>query len=110
MLLNNYLDQRKVHIMFDEEEVRHFFLPRDEVVYCYVDGGAPGEALTDVFSFYYLPSQILNNAEHKTLKVAYSYYNVSTTDRLKDGMRDMLIKAKELGFDVFNALDVMENK
>ena len=35
---------------------------------------------------------------------------MSTTDRLKEGMRDMLIKAKELGFDVFNALDVMENK
>lgn len=110
VLLNNYLAQSKVHICFDEEEVRHFFVPRDQVVYCYVDGGAPGEPLTDVFSFYYLPSQILNHAEHKTLKVAYSYYNVSTTDRMRDGLHDLLIKAKGLGFDVFNALDVMENK
>ena len=109
-LLNNYLAREKVHIVFTEDEVRHFLLPREEVIYCYVDGGSPGEPLTDVFSFYYLPSQILNHPEHKTLKVAYSYYNVSTTGRLKEGMRDMLIKAKGLGFDVFNALDVMENK
>ena len=43
-LLNNYLSSHcKVYIMFTEDEVRHFFLPREEVVYCYVDGGAPGE-------------------------------------------------------------------
>ena len=84
-------------------------MPRDLVVYSFVDGGGPGEQLTDIFSFYYLPSQILNHAQHNTLKVAYSYYNVSTTDRLKEGMLDMLVKAKELDFDVFNALDVMEN-
>jgi len=50
------------------------------------------------------------------LHVAYSYYNVSTTGRLQEGMSDMLLKAKELQFgeevgcDVFNALDVMENQ
>ena len=32
VLLNNYLAQSKVHIVFDEEEVRHFFVPRDSVV------------------------------------------------------------------------------
>jgi len=43
------------------------------------------------------------------LKVAYSYYNVSTTNRLKAGIEDILIIAKEAGYDVFNALDVMDN-
>lgn len=80
-LLNNYLNERKVHIHFSEDEVRHFFVPRDRVVYTYVDG--PSDNLTDMFSFYYLPSQILNNMEHNTLSVAYSYYNVSTTGRLQ---------------------------
>jgi len=107
-LLNTYLNDRKVHIVFDEAEVRHFFLPRDNVVYSYVDG--PVGSPTDIFSFYCLPSQILNHAQHNTLKVAYSFYNVSTTGRFKDGMRDLLIKAKALDFDVFNALDVMENR
>lgn len=35
---------------------------------------------------------------------------MSTTDRLKEGMSDLLIKANDEKFDVFNALDVMDNK
>jgi len=107
-LINNYLTDRKVHIVFDQDEVRHFLLPRDHVVYTYVEG-EPNH-LTDVFSFYSLPSQVLNHPEHKTLFVAYSFYNVSLSGRLEQGAKEMLIRAKEAGFDVFNALDVMENK
>lgn len=66
--------------------------------------------MTDIFSFYYLPSQVLNHANHNLLKVCYSFYNVSTTGRFKEGMIELLRKAKELDMDVFNALDVMENK
>jgi len=65
--------------------------------------------LTDVFSFYALPSQVLNHPDHNTLRVAYSYYNVSNSDRLRDGMQEILVRAKKLDFDVFNCLDVMEN-
>ena len=61
------------------------------------------------FSFYSLPSSILKHETHKLLRVAYSYYNVSTTDRLKQGIEDMLVVARDLGYDVFNALDVMDN-
>ena len=111
VLLNNYLSLKtKVHIVYTEEEVRHFFLPRQDVIHTFVDGGAPGETLTDIFSYYYLPSSILNHPDYSQLKVGYSYYNVSTTDRLKEGMKDMLIQAKSQGCDVFNALDVVENK
>ena len=108
-LFNDYLGDRKVHIVFNEDEIRHFFLPRDGVIYTYVAGEPQGN-LTDVFSFYALPSQVLNNADHNTLRVAYSYYNVSTTGRLRDGMQELLVRAREMEFDVFNALDVMENK
>lgn len=44
------------------------------------------------------------------LKVAYSYYNVSTTNRLKAGVEDILVIARDLGYDVFNGLDVMDNE
>mmetsp|Transcript_4771 Transcript_4771/g.6298 ORF Transcript_4771/g.6298 Transcript_4771/m.6298 type:complete len:265 (+) Transcript_4771:846-1640(+) len=108
-LINTYLSDVKVHIVFNEDEIRHFMMPRDGVIYSYV-AGEPGAALTDVFSFYALPSQVLNHADHNTLRVAYSYYNVSKSNRLRDGMQELLIRAKALDFDVFNALDVMENK
>ena len=42
--------------------------------------------------------------------MCYSFYNVSMSGRFKDGMLELLRKAKELDMDVFNALDVMENK
>ena len=57
ILLNEYLSARRVHIQFTDDEVRHFFLPRENVIYTYVDGN--DNNLTDVFSFYYLPSQVL---------------------------------------------------
>ena len=72
--MNEYLGQRKLHIHFTEEEVAHFFVPQEGVIYCYVDG-EPGQ-LTDVFSFYSLPSQVLNHPDHNTLRVAYSFHNV----------------------------------
>jgi len=108
-LLTTYLSERKIHIHFTVEEVKHFFLPQNNVVYTYVEGPVGGN-LTDMFSFYCLPSQVLNHDTHNMLWVAYSYYNVSTTDRLEQGMEEILIRAKELEFDVFNCLDVMDNE
>ena len=66
--------------------------------------------LTDLVSYYTLPSTVLNHPVHKSLKAAYSFYNVSTTTPWCQLMGDALIMAKNAGFDVFNALDIMENK
>ncbi|KAG8139862.1 hypothetical protein E2320_002625 [Naja naja] len=66
--------------------------------------------VTDFLSFYTLPSTIMNHPTHKSLKAAYSFYNVHTKTPLIDLMNDALILAKLKGFDVFNALDLMENK
>ena len=65
--------------------------------------------ITDFHSFYCLPSSILQHAGYDTLRVAYSWYQVSNSDNLTRNMRDLLILAKQNDFDVFNALDVMEN-
>ncbi|KAL8599609.1 Glycylpeptide N-tetradecanoyltransferase 2 [Nucella lapillus] len=47
---------------------------------------------------------------HKLLRAAYSFYNVSGATPWVDLMQDALIIAKNMGFNVFNALDLMENK
>jgi glycylpeptide N-tetradecanoyltransferase len=106
-LLNNYLGKHKIHFKFSKEEIKHFLLPRDGVVVSYV--AEDDKTITDFFSFYSLPSSILRHDTHKMLNVAYSFYNVSTTDRLKQGMEDMLVMARDLGYDVFNCLDLMDN-
>ena len=64
--------------------------------------------ITDFASFYSLPSTVVNHKQYQSLYAAYSFYNVS--ERLPTLMRDMLTIAKQRNFDVFNALDLMDNK
>lgn len=66
--------------------------------------------VSDFVSFYTLPSTIMHHPVHKTLKAAYSFYNVSNNTPWVELINDALISAKNMGFDVFNALNLMENK
>ena len=93
---------------FTVEDIRHILLPRPEVVQCYVL--ETKGVITDVCSFYHLPSTIIGNAKHKKLNAVYSYYNVAKTMELEALMRDALIIARNHGADVFNALDVQGNR
>jgi len=109
-LLSNYLESKfKLHVNFTKEEVAHWLLPRTAVIntYVLVDENDKSK-VTDMVSFYHLPSTILNSKE--TLYAAYSYYNIATSMDLTDLMRDALILANATGIDVFNALNLMENE
>ena len=52
----------------------------------------------------------MNHPNHSFINAAYSVYNVSTATPWVELMGDALILAKREGFDVFNALDLMENR
>jgi len=67
------------------------------------------KTITDLISFYCLPSTVINNPKYNEMKAAYSYYNVSTKTPWVKLINDALVFATKEGFDVFNALDVMEN-
>ncbi|RXM96661.1 Disintegrin and metalloproteinase domain-containing protein 11 [Acipenser ruthenus] len=54
----------------------------------------PEGSITDFLSFYTLPSSIMNHPVHKSLKAAYSFYNVHTTTSLLELMSDALVLAK----------------
>eukprot|EP01052_Picozoa_sp_SAG31_P002493 SAG31_NODE_88_length_26714_cov_6.972046_17_plen_322_part_00 len=109
-LLNAYLSSgaSQMNPVFDEEEVAHWFTPREDVVYCYVVESEAGD-ITDFLSFYTLPSTVIGNPKHSNLKAAYSFYNVNTSCSLEDLLRDALILAVKHDFDVFNALDIFQN-
>ena len=110
-LLNAYLRKFAVAPKFDEAEIRHTLSTREGVVYAFVveDPEKPG-AITDLVSFYSLPSTVIQmRGGHETLRAAYSYYNVPGKHSAAKLMGDALILAKQRDFDVFNALDLMEN-
>ncbi|XP_019518956.1 PREDICTED: glycylpeptide N-tetradecanoyltransferase 2 [Hipposideros armiger] len=108
-LTNSYLKRFHLAPVMDEEEVAHWFLPQEHIIDTFVVENSSGK-LTDFLSFYTLPSTVMHHPAHQSLKAAYSFYNIHTETPLLDLMNDALIIAKLKGFDVFNALDLMENK
>ncbi|KAI3671649.1 hypothetical protein L1987_87389 [Smallanthus sonchifolius] len=109
-LLRGYLKQFIVAPDFDENDVEHWLLPKEDVVDSFLVESSETHDVTDFCSFYTLPSTVIGNQNYSNLKAAYSYYNVSTKTPLLQLMNDALIVAKKKGYDVFNALDVMENE
>lgn len=108
-LLNDYLKKFDLAPVFEEEEFKHWFSPQGGIIDSFVVE-TPEGVITDFVSYYTLPSTVVYHPVHKTLKAAYSFYNVSTETPWIDLMLDALITAKNSGFDVFNALDLMDNK
>uniref|UniRef100_A0A7R9UK75 Glycylpeptide N-tetradecanoyltransferase n=1 Tax=Diacronema lutheri TaxID=2081491 RepID=A0A7R9UK75_DIALT len=107
-MLNEHLKRFKYYQVFDEAEFAHWLLPREGVVFSYVVEGEGG-ALTDMASFYNLPSSIIGNEKYPTLHAAYSYYTVAKKTSLDALMKDAMIEACRHNFDVFNALDLQDN-
>ncbi|KAG6837290.1 hypothetical protein H0H93_011892 [Arthromyces matolae] len=78
--------------------------------------------ITDFFSFYSLPSTVIGNTKFPVLEAAYLFYYGTETafldgteetgelkKRLETVIGDALVVANNAGFDVFNALTLMDN-
>lgn len=109
-LLAAYLKTFLLTPVFDEAEFRHWFSPQSGIICAYVVECPTTKRITDLVSYYTLPSTVMHHAVHKCVKAAYSFYNVSTKTPWIELMNDALIAAKNDNFDVFNALDLMENQ
>lgn len=109
-LMNKYLERCKVRQIWTKKEVEHFLLNTEDVVYSYVVENNDKE-LVGFFSFYSLPSSCLKSDKHSHVYKAYNWYSCydDKSITLADLMNSTIFMAKELKFDVFNTLDVMEN-
>ncbi|RVX73904.1 Glycylpeptide N-tetradecanoyltransferase [Exophiala mesophila] len=120
-LLTRYLARFELIQVFTKAEIKHWFLnnqePQDQVVWSYVveqEG-----KITDFASFYCLESTIIGGKKHDKIRAAYLYYYASDQafnpkekglkERLQVLINDMLIEAKKVKFDVFNALTLHDN-
>ena len=109
-LVTKYLKQFDFHVVFSEEDVRHWLSPLDKVVYSYVveENGR----ITDFISFYNLPSSVSGHPTYNDLKAAYLFYYApkgmgQNEERNRDLIKDAMIVAQQAGFDVFNALELL---
>ena len=107
-LVKNYLQKFTIHPVWTLEEFKYWFFPKEDIIYTYVISDKNNN-VTDLCSFFSVSNTILNNNKYDNLRIAYSYYNVSTKISLENLMTDCLILAKKNNFDVFNALDLMDN-
>ncbi|CAG8531451.1 2228_t:CDS:2 [Acaulospora morrowiae] len=118
VLLNKYMSKFNFVAVFKtDEDVKHWILTKENVIWSYVVENPDTKKVTDFFSFYYLPSSVIGNPNHKTVNAVYLfYYAVQESDekarksRLQFLLKDALILAKLKDVDVFNCLDILENK
>ncbi|KAI0984193.1 hypothetical protein GJ496_002522 [Pomphorhynchus laevis] len=108
-LLAEHLKRFAISPVFTLDEFKHHFISRPEIVSSFVVA-EPNGKISDFSSFYHLSSSVLQHPNYNKLNAAYSFYTVAKQTPLVDLMRDLLITAKEMGFDVFNALDSMDNR
>lgn len=94
-LLTDRLKKYPLHPIFSEAEFKHFMLPREDIIYTYVLLNDDNQ-VTDLMSFYNLPSTVVHHPVHNQIKAAYAFYNVATTIPLKDLMSNALIMAKKV--------------
>ncbi|KAK6974360.1 Glycylpeptide N-tetradecanoyltransferase [Favolaschia claudopus] len=133
-LFARYMQRFDMVPLMTLEEVRHHFLSAQgtddegpgrktgQVTWTYVVENTETQKITDFFSFYSLPSTVLQNSAHDTIEAGYLYY-YATDVAFKDGadedgrlksrletlIGDALIVASQAGMDVFNALTLMDN-
>lgn len=106
-LLDEYLCKFQLAAIFPEpEDAAHWLLPSEGVMYSYVS-----EDASAFVSFYSIPTTVLNPASSvKQLQVAYlSYYAVKDDLQVLPLIKAVMREAHQLGFHVFNALNVMGN-
>ena len=92
----------KLYSEFGEDEFRHCFLPREGVVDSFVVQNPDTGEITDMCSFYHLPSSIIGHKQHNKLNAAYSFYNVATSVSLLKLMQDCLTLARIVRYCFFS--------
>ncbi|KAI9706653.1 MAG: glycylpeptide N-tetradecanoyltransferase [Candelina mexicana] len=128
-LLKRYLKRFKMAPEYTMDEVEHWMLHKKEstseqIVWSYVVEDPESHKITDFFSFYCLESSVIGSRKHEKVRAAYLFYYATEVafqvEENKEGvgllkkqlnalMGDALILAKQLGFDVFNALTLLDN-
>ncbi|KAG6874231.1 hypothetical protein C0995_003777 [Termitomyces sp. Mi166 len=136
-LFARYMRRFDLAPLYDLDEVKHQFMSgmgtgavgdggpgrrAGQVTWTYVVEDPDTHKITDFFSFYSLPSTVINHTKFPVLEAAYLFYYATETafvdgaeesgrlkKRLEAVVGDALVVANKANFDVFNALTLMDN-
>ncbi|KAI4379976.1 hypothetical protein MLD38_006212 [Melastoma candidum] len=103
-LLYTYLQKFNLAPEFTEDDVKHWFLPRADLLHSYVNVTPNGEII-GFCSFITLRQP----QQDRMLKLAFSFYNFTVGMPLQQLMRDAIIIARENQCDSFFVYKIMSN-
>lgn len=96
-----YISKLDIAVSFTLEEFSEHILPRKNIVYSYIS-----EDNTTFFSFFCVSSTVLTKCKHTEMRTAHLYYHSD----IRHIMNTILLTAKQQGFDVLTALDIMDHE
>lgn len=95
-----YISNLDLSVCFTLEEFSARILPKKNVIYSYIT-----EDNSIFVSFFCISSTVLSKCGHTEIRSAHLYYHSNITPIIND----VLLIAKQQGFDVFTTLDIMDN-
>ena len=72
-LINKYLNKFSIRPFFILDTFKHTFMSKKNIISTYVVEDEKTKKITDIISYFSLPSKIVNNKDHKYLNAAYSF-------------------------------------
>lgn len=109
-LLNRYNEANyRCYPTFRPVDVLHYFTMQEDIVQCFVVEDPQTGKVTDMMSYYCIPSSILHHPKYKWMKVAYCYYYFAFTHSPKALMEAALTMAVKQKYDLFNCLNTNQN-
>lgn len=114
-LYKKQMAKYQISVKYSQAELAHILMPRSGVIYTIVVEAREDGKIIDFISFYNLPVQVLKKVvgDHTRMNVAYLYYyGLGGQNTLENLVKYALVYAQSMAdieFDVFNALQVMDN-
>ena len=116
-LLTDQMQKYKIYYKFNQEEVMHFLLPKDDVVWTYViENEVDGKKeVTDFFSMYRLSQSCTSKEElghgYDLMHSGCLYYYGLSRNTLKEVIKLCLHTSKEeMDCDAFSIMTIMDNE
>lgn len=110
ILLNGYLRKFKIYRFFSLEEICHYFLPKENIVYTNVIED-DDRNIIGMYSIVNIKSKLLFKNLHEYINMCYLHYYAYNTAKIniENLMIDIIRFAKKNDFDCLNVLNNLDN-